>query len=95
MKTKTLREKLIVIADKISNIEDLERIFKEKGKVDFSAFRRGKEQQEWYYRNMYESLANNEDRKDPLFTRLERGINSVFGRTMQEYFEQNEVEEKM
>ena len=44
---------------------------------------------------MYESLANNEDRKDPLFTRLERGINSVFGRTMQEYFEQNEVEEKM
>lgn len=95
MKTKTLREKLIVIADKISNIEDLERIFKEKGKVDFSAFRRGKEQQEWYYRNMYESLANNEDRKNPLFTRLERGINSVFGRTMQEYFEQNEVEEKM
>lgn len=86
MKRKTLREKLIVIADKISNIEDLERIFKEKGCADFSAFRRGKEKQEWYYRNIYESLINNEDKQNPLFARLEKGINNVFGKTMEEYF---------
>ena len=94
MKNKTLREKLIVIADKISNIEDLERIFKEKGCTDFSAFKRGKEKQEWYYRNIYESLINNADKQNPLFVRLENGINNVFGRTMEEYFYENEIEEK-
>ena len=35
MKRKTLREKLIVIADKISNIEDLESIFNIKVCADF------------------------------------------------------------
>ena len=88
MREKLLREKLIIIADKISNIEDLGRIFKEKGCVDFSAFKRGKDKQEWYYRNIYESLAHNEDKQNPLFIRLENGINSVFGRTMEEYFKE-------
>ena len=88
MRDKLLREKLIIIADKISNIEDLGRIFKEKGCVDFSAFKRGKDKQEWYYRNIYESLAHNEDKQNPLFIRLEKGINSVFGRTMEEYFKE-------
>ena len=85
MRTKTLREKLVVIADKISNIEDLERIFKEKGCMDFSAFKRGKEKQEWYYRNIYDSLTTNEDLNNPLFKRLENSINNVFGRTMEDY----------
>ena len=80
-----LREKLVPLADKINNIESLERLFKQKGCVDFSAFKRGKEKQEWYYRSIYESLIHNEDKENPLFARLERGINNVFGRTMQEY----------
>lgn len=91
MRTKQLREKLIIIADKISNIEDLGRIFKEKGCVDFSAFKRGKDKQEWYYRSIYESLIYNEDKENPLFIRLENGINSVFGRTMEEY---KDIEER-
>lgn len=85
IKTKTLREKLIPIADKISNIEDMGRIFKEKGFKDFSAFNRGEEEQEWYYRNMFDSLSLNEEKENPLLIRLEKGINNVFGRTMQEY----------
>ena len=88
MREKTLRDKLVVIADKIANIEDLERVFKEKGYKDFSAFNRGEEKQEWYYRNMYKSLVTNEDKQDPLFIRLQNGINSVFGRTMEDYFEE-------
>lgn len=88
MKEKTLREKLIVIADKIANIEDLDRVFKQKGFKDFSSFRRGAEKQEWYYRNIYKSLITNEDRKNPLFERLEKGINNVFERTMEDYFEE-------
>lgn len=85
MKEKTLREKLIPIADKISNIEDMNRIFIKKGFRDFSAFNRGEEKQEWYYRNIFNSLSLNEDLQNPLLIRLERGINSAFGRTMQEY----------
>ena len=88
MREKVLRDKLIVIADKISNIEDMNRIFKEKGYKDLSAFNRGEEKQEWYYRNMYKSLVTNEDRQDPLFIRLQNGIENVFGRTMEDYFEE-------
>ncbi len=87
MKDKILRDKLIVIADKIANIEDLDRVFKEKGFKDFSAFNRGEQKQEWYYRNIYKSLITNEDKQNPLFVRLEKGINNVFERTMEEYFE--------
>ena len=61
------------------------RTFKKKGFKDFSAFNRGEEKQEWYYRNIYESLIFNEDKENPLFIRLEQGINNVFGRTMEEY----------
>ena len=82
-----LREKLVPLADKINNIESLERLFKQKGCVDFSAFKREKEKQEWYYRSIYESLIYNEDKENPLFARLERSINNVFGRTMEEYKE--------
>lgn len=80
-----IRKKLLITADKINNIESLERLFKQKGQKDFSAFKRGEEKQEWYYRNIYESLVENEDKLNPLFIRLEQGINNVFGRTMQEY----------
>lgn len=82
MRQKVLREKLIVIADKISNIEDMNRVFKEKGYKDFSAFNRGEEKQEWYYRNIYKSLVTNEDRQDPLFIRLRNGIENVFGKEL-------------
>ena len=83
----TLREKLVPLADKINNIESIERLFNKKGFKDFSAFKRGQEKQEWYYRNMYESLSTNEDKENPLFKRFETSINNVFGRTMEEYKE--------
>ena len=79
------REKLILIADKINNAENLKRIFDKKGFKDFSNFKRGEEQQEWYYRNIYESLCINEDKDNPLLRRLETAINDIFGRTMEEY----------
>ena len=85
VKELSLREKMLITADKINNIEDISRMFKEKGHKDFSAFNRGEQYQEWYYRNMYMSLIENEDSENPLFKRLEQGINDVFGRSMQDY----------
>lgn len=92
LKSRTLREKLIPIADKISNIEDMAKIFKEKGFKDFSAFKRGQQQQEWYYRNVFYSLRLNEKPQNPLLIRLENGINNAFGRTMKEY--ENSLEQE-
>ena len=93
IKHETFREKLVQIADKIHNIESLEIVFKQKGYRDFSAFKRGEEKQEWYYRNIYESLTTGEDKENPLFKRLENSINNVFNRTMEDYKkEQEELE---
>lgn len=81
-----LTEKLVPTADKINNIEDIYRKNKKLGYKDFSAFNRGEEKQEWYFRNIYKSLITNEDKQNPLFVRLENGINNVFERTMEDYF---------
>ena len=81
----SLRKKLVIIADKINNAENLKRTFDKKGFKDFSNFKRGEEKQEWYYRNVYESLYANEDKDNILLKRLETAINDVFGRTMEEY----------
>ena len=94
MKAVTFREKLVPLADRIANIEDLGRLFKEKGCIDFSDFKRGKEKQEWYNRSMYEAIAQNTNKDDVLIKRLEHGINSVFGRTMEEYKESKENTER-
>lgn len=93
-KNLNIRKKKLIAADKINNIESLKRLFEQKGKKDFSAFKRGEEKQEWYYRNIYESLICDEDKENPLFIRLEQGINNVFGRTMQEYKESLEKGER-
>jgi len=85
MRDKTLREKLVPTADKIHNIETMERQIRQRGYKDFTAFRRGEKQQEWFFRNMYFSLINGQDPENPLFKRLEKSINNVFERTMDEY----------
>ena len=70
--TRTLpfRNKLVICADKINNLEDLFLKFEKSGNRDFSAFKRGEELQEWYYRSIYESLVAGEDKDLPIFLRL-------------------------
>lgn len=77
-KTLPLRNKLIVCADKINNLEDMMVIFERNGKKDFSAFKRGEKDQKWYFTNVYESLINNEDKDLPIFKRLKNVIEIVF-----------------
>lgn len=80
---------MLSIADRLANITNINNYFKEIGYQDFSAFRRGAEQQEWYYRNVYFALAmgDNDDEITSLLTEFENKINQVFGRTMEEYKE--------
>ena len=73
-----LRRKLVICADKISNLEDTMILFQKNGEKDFSSFKRGEEKQKWYYTNIYKSLINNEDENLPMFKRLKNAIDIVF-----------------
>lgn len=59
IKNLPLRNKAVVCADKINNLEDLLLKFQKEGKRDFSNFNRGEEDQRWYYTNVYNSLISN------------------------------------
>ncbi len=73
-----LRNKLVICADKINNLEDLFLKFEKSGKRDFSAFKRGEESQSWYYTNIYESLIFGEDKELPIFLKLKDILDKVF-----------------
>jgi len=64
---------------------DMNKEYQRLGYVDYSKFKRGREQQEWYYRNMYFNLVEGEDENFFLFRVLKDNINEVFDRTMEDY----------
>lgn len=73
-----LRNKFVICADKINNLEDLLLKFQKSGVRDFSAFKRGEKSQNWYYKGVYEALIFNEDPNLPIFKRLKDVIEKVF-----------------
>ncbi len=75
-----LRNKVVICADKINNLEDLFLKFEKNGNRDFSAFKRGEELQKWYYTNIYESLISGEDKDLPIFERLKDILDKVFAK---------------
>ena len=72
------RNKLVICADKINNLEDLFLKFEKSGNRDFSAFKRGEKAQRWYYTGVYESLIYGEDENLPIFKRLKDILDKVF-----------------
>ena len=73
-----LRNKLVVCADKINNLEDLYLKFEKSGERDFSEFKRGEEKQRWYYTSVYESLISGEDSNLDIFLQLKDILDKVF-----------------
>ncbi len=73
-----LRNKLVICADKINNLEDLFLKFEKSGKRDFSAFKKGETFQKWYYTSIYESLILGEDKDLPIFKQLKDILDKVF-----------------
>lgn len=80
------RNKLIICADKINNLEDLFLTFEKNGNRDFSAFKRGEESQKWYYTSIYESLVSGEDKSLPIFVRLKDVLDKVFAKQEDLFF---------
>lgn len=74
IKTLDIRHKAVILADKISNTEDLLNLFGRQGKRDFSSFNRGKDKKIWYWSEAYKSLILNEDENHPMFIRLKKNI---------------------
>lgn len=81
-----LRNKLVICADKINNLEDLYLKFEKSGNRDFSAFKRGEESQQWYYTSIYESLVSGEDKSLPIFVRLKDILDKVFSKKEDLFF---------
>ncbi len=48
---------MLICADKLSNIRDIEETYKKMGEDVWSLFRRDKKCQEWFYRSLLEALA--------------------------------------
>lgn len=78
IKNEPLRNKLVVCADKINNLEDLMLKFEKSGIRDFSAFKEGEDRQKWYYTSVYKSLVYNENENLPIFKRLKEVLDIVF-----------------
>ena len=78
IKYQDLQHKAVVVADKITNLDDIRILFGKKGRYDFSAFRRGYDKQKWYYEEMYKSLTFGGYENHPMFLHLGRLIDEVF-----------------
>lgn len=74
----SLRNKIVICADKISNLEDLSIKFEKEGKRDFSRFKRGEEKQKWYYTSIYESIIYKENEETPIFKNYKDLLDKVF-----------------
>ena len=82
IKNAPLGSKLIVACDKISNLEDLYEKIKIYGEEkSYSALKKGKELQKWYYCSVYESCIENQDREHPIFKRYKNILEKLFNYT--------------
>lgn len=83
-KNLSLRNKAVICADKISNLEDFIIATAKKGYADFSNFKRDFDQYHWYYSSVYNSLILGEDPLNPLFRRLNNLIKKMFESKLEE-----------
>ena len=79
IKKAPLGSKLIVACDKISNLEDLyEKIQIHGEEKAYSALKRGKNLQKWYYCSVYESCIEGQNKEHPIFIRYKNILQKLF-----------------
>lgn len=69
--------RVVACADKLHNIRSIIRDAGVEGNRVWERFNRGKDKQEWYYRNIINSLGRQS--KFPLIDELERNVDILFG----------------
>lgn len=75
-----VNNKAIICADKIANLEDLRIQLRKNGNIDFSVFRAGRNEQEWFFRSVYNAIKenNNDERINILLDRYLNVFYDVF-----------------
>ncbi|NLA33377.1 MAG: HD domain-containing protein [Tenericutes bacterium] len=88
IKNLPLKNKLVICADKINNLEDLMLVFQKSGIRNFSRFKAGEELQKWYYTNVYKSLILNQNKDLAIFKKLKEVLDIVFYKKKDTYLEE-------
>lgn len=70
--------KLVSAADKLHNIKSMLTDYQEHGEGLWKRFKRGREDQEWYYRGVVEALGSNGFDEHPLHDELFEAVNTMF-----------------
>ncbi|MCD7035456.1 HD domain-containing protein [Metabacillus sp. GX 13764] len=76
----SLEERCLLAADKLDNVKSLHEAWKKSGEEIWSHFKRGRDQQGWYYQSVSEQLFKNLETKDipTYFFSLKRCIDDLF-----------------
>lgn len=78
IKTASIEGKLVECVDKISNLETLYALYKEEGDKVWESFNKPKEEQKWYYTNMYDAVLMNTTEENKLFERYKKILDKLF-----------------
>lgn len=81
LKTASMDVRLVICADKLHNIRTMAYDYNKIGDRVWERFKRGKEKQEWYYRQLVESLKVESENESylKLFKLLKDEVESLFG----------------
>ena len=81
LKTASTEVRLVTCADKLHNIRTMASDYNEIGDKIWERFKRGKDKQEWYYRQLIESLnvQSGNESYIKLFKQLRDEVESLFG----------------
>ncbi|MCM3575752.1 HD domain-containing protein [Mesobacillus subterraneus] len=76
LKNATEEIRIVACADKLHNVRSIRQDAEHSGEEVWSRFKRGKEQQEWYYRNVIQSLGHASE--FPLLEELKLEVERLF-----------------
>lgn len=76
LKTAPSEIRVVACADKLHNIRSILSDYKQQGDEVWTRFKRGKEQQKWYYQNIIDSLGK--DSRFSLLDELTKEVNLLF-----------------
>lgn len=78
LKVATRDEQILACADKLHNALSMIKDYEAMGEDFWGRFKRGKEQQAWYYRGIVSALLEANDEPHPLFLQLKKAVDSLF-----------------
>lgn len=78
IKVASFEGKMVECVDKISNLETMYSLYQEQGEELWKAFNKPKEEQKWYYTEMYNAVKTNIEEKNALIERYNKILKQLF-----------------